>query len=351
MENIISRQYMALATRWSNYFSKNPFTRTRVLLTLLSAGVLILFLILVSGMIYFTFIERISRSEIINYPQTTISPSTERETSSPKDQIHEAEELLFQSILFIDILIFLLLLYPLYFGIGVALKPLERITNKQKQLIADTSHELRTPLALMLSSIEAAILSEKNATTKIFLETQKQDILYLKKLTDDLILTEQTNNHISIDNFIRIDLKEIVEDAITISYNYAKAKNITITQKSTYKNTCIILGSPLHLKRLLLNLIKNAVDYSPNNKTITISTTSERDSVTLEVTDQGVGMNPEELTHITERFYKTDSSRGNSGSGLGLSIVKAIIDSHDAKLVINSNKNKGTTVRCVFKKA
>jgi len=326
MVNIISKQSGGLATKWHKLFAENHFLKTRILITLFMVFALALFLVLTSSLVYIFFIAHIPE----------------------ESYVHEVGETLLYSIVFIDSLMMFFSIPFLYIATKKILDPIERMTKQQNELIANVSHELRTPLALMLSSIDTTLLKNRTAEKyKAVLQTQRADVQYLKKLSDNILYLECTR--IDTDKNI-INLSNIAQNVLHKVQSYAQEKNISITQDIKNKDCTIIHGNKTQLTQLMLNLLKNALDYSPKNTSVSLTLSCKQKEVILTITDHGIGMSKEELKHAQERFYKADTARHNTGTGLGLSIVQAIAQAHNAKLYLQSKKDLGTTVSVTFLK-
>jgi len=324
MATIISKRLEVLATKWHKLFADNHFLKTHVLLTLFMVLALALFLALTSGLVYIFFIGHI--------PEESYA--------------HEVGEALLHSIILIDSIMMTLSLPFLYMATRKILAPIEKMTKQQDELIANVSHELRTPLALMLSSIDATLM--KNHTEdeyKAVLKTQRTDVHYLKKLTDDILHIERVRASAEKNT---VNLADIARSVLQKTASYAEEKNIHILSEIPNSNCTTIHGNKTQLTQLVLNLLKNALDYSPKNTKVSLTLSCSKKTITLTIADQGIGMSKEELKHAQERFYKADTTRNSSGTGLGLAIVQAIADAYDAKLKIKSEKGVGTTVSVVF---
>ena len=129
---------------------------------------------------------------------------------------------------------------------------------------------------------------------------------------------------------------------------FARARGIALIEH--IEPNIFLLGDLNQGKRLLTNLIKNAIDYNRERGTITVSLTQKDERVVLTVSDTGIGIASEDQKHVFERFYKSDKarSRETGGAGLGLSIVAEIVRSHEGKIEMESQINAGTTFRIIF---
>lgn len=208
---------------------------------------------------------------------------------------------------------------------------LEKSYIREKRFISDASHELRTPISVIQSACE---YSEKYEDT---FEEKTETLFMIKKQTLKIrSLMEQLLNISRIEqgdvrlNIQKLDLSALVK---AISANY----HITITPKDQ-----LYVNADKELITILIqNLIENAIKYG-NDSEVTVSVYSQQDEVILVVKDGGIGISEEDLSKIWDRFYRADASRSSAGSGLGLSIVKRIIDLHDGFIHVESKINEGT---------
>lgn len=231
-----------------------------------------------------------------------------------------------------------------YFLAGKTLRPIKEMVDEQNRFITDASHELRTPLTSLKSEIEVNLrdkdLNIKQA--KRLLESNLEEVNNLQSLSDDLIKLAQYQkaNGIILD---KVNLSDISKEAIRKVANLAKHKKITI--KNSIKDF-IIEADRQKLTELLVVFLDNAIKYSPNNTTVTLSCKKQENSVVIDIKDQGMGIEKYEIQNLFDRFYRGDRSRSKQdieGYGLGLSIAKQIVDKHKGSIKVDSEVDKGTT--------
>ena len=228
---------------------------------------------------------------------------------------------------------------------------LERLNSSfemQKNFASNSAHELKTPLATMKASIQVLEMEEEPT-----IEEYKENIEVMKKSVDRLIdivenlLGFTKDEDISLNDTIVIkEILEIVVDELKV---VAENKNISIKIK---EENSLIKGNATLIYRVLFNLVENAIKYNKENGEIFINSILINDKVTISIQDTGYGMDKEELDKIFEPFYRVDKSRSREmgGSGLGLSIVKKIIEKHNGELMVNSIPNIGTSFILKFNK-
>ena len=222
--------------------------------------------------------------------------------------------------------------------------------SMQKQFIADASHELKTPISVIKGMVE--ILNREDfddeEIRKDFLhqiekenhrmEFVVRDLLQLSRLSkDNLILKREV-----------CDFTEILNSCITTFQKMAEDKNLTIVKN--YKNFDQVYVDKELSMTLINNLISNAIKYSDSG-TITVSTFEEEDRYVVSIKDEGVGLSEEDKENVFERFYRVDKarSRASGGSGLGLPIVKSIVEAHNASITVESEEGKGSEFKVYFK--
>jgi len=219
----------------------------------------------------------------------------------------------------------------------------ERIEAMRRDFIANASHELRTPLTVIVGFLEIAMadpgLDVTTRTAHLTLMTEQaqrmqrliQDMLTLSRLESDEFPLKRE----------RVDIKILVE-SIAAEARALSGGRHTIEVAVDGPD---VMGSMEELRSAFANLASNAVRYSPNGGTIRLAWTRGPNSLSFAVTDCGIGIDPEHIPRLTERFYRVDKSRSREtqGTGLGLAIVKHVLLRHGGKLTITSQPGKGST--------
>jgi heavy metal sensor kinase len=222
---------------------------------------------------------------------------------------------------------------------------LEVAFNRQRQFAADASHELRTPLSVIQAESTLALSKERTAEDyKKSLEVISQEVDFMSTVIGNLLQIARNetgeplrSEHMDIKNVLN-NLSPTIE-ALTsekgIQFNLHLAENL------------FVKGDPTKLKQLFNNLFENAVRYTPSGGTITVDATASDGSAVISVSDNGVGIAPEHLSLIFERFYRVDKarSRAEGGAGLGLSIAKQIAELHGGTITVESQLGQGSTFR------
>lgn len=240
-----------------------------------------------------------------------------------------------------------------YYLAGKTLLPIQETMEKQKRFVADSAHELRTPLTIMKTGIETTA-SAKKQTINDYKDLNKDllsEINELIDLSNNLLFLANTDAKNQNTDFKKINISPLCLNQVKFVERYALEKNITISTK--VNKDYYIIGSTELFNRMVINLLKNSIDYGKNGGFIVLSIKQVNNNIFLKISDSGIGIPPEEVKHIFERFYKADKSRNvnGSGTGLGLSIVEEIVKLHNSFINVESEVDKGTTVTIIFKSA
>ena len=223
------------------------------------------------------------------------------------------------------------------------LQPIARANEQQKQFVADASHELRTPVTALKMGTEVALMDKAadKADLRDALQSNLEEADKLETLLNSLLRLSKLDSDSATVSFAEIDLKEAVEQAVAQVQRQAKAKNISIDDE--LDKPLEVHGDRDGLVQMFVILLDNAVKYSPAGSTITITSIKHEHEARVTIADQGVGIEPEALGHVFDRFYRADKARtSNNGFGLGLAIAKHIADLHHGNIVIKSVVGKGT---------
>ncbi len=228
---------------------------------------------------------------------------------------------------------------------------LERSFNRIKEFSADVSHELRTPLTALKGQIEVALLRDRSKEEyRGVLESSLDEIERLTKVVNGLLtLSRGETGKIFLERE-RVHLEELVAEVVSQIYPMMEERNISFDLERDGED--VILGDRNLLKQAFLNLVENAVKYNVEGGSVTVEIQGSDGCVILRVRDTGVGIPEDEVPRIFEKFYRVEKSRARSvgGAGLGLSIVKWIVDAHGGKIEVESVLGKGTSFTVSFPK-
>ena len=222
------------------------------------------------------------------------------------------------------------------------LKRLERI---RQDFVANVSHELRTPLTAIRGYVEALLDEERESVSQgeKFLRIIERHTLRMEKIVSDLLLLSEMESPDRLLNRKPLHFQALISSAMETLRPLAESKQQTFEiGLSTQLPT--VSGDSQKIQQVLVNLISNAISYTQEGGRIVIETHPVRNGVEVSVTDNGIGIPPEHLPRIFERFYRVDKSRSREegGTGLGLSIVKHIIEAHGGKVRVESKPGQGS---------
>lgn len=213
--------------------------------------------------------------------------------------------------------------------------------NREKQFISDASHELRTPVAVISSISEIAALgSKKNKELIDSLKNIYDESKKMNYLISQLLFLSRGDSSTYIKDSEILDLRVILEEVSDEMKVIANKNNIKI--KLIAPEKLKIKADQTLVAKLLINLIDNAIKFNRKNGWVSLSLEKSGVFARVTVTDSGIGINPEKIPLIFNRFYQVDKTSKFSGTGLGLSIVKWIVDIHQGQIEVKSKKEIGT---------
>jgi heavy metal sensor kinase len=216
---------------------------------------------------------------------------------------------------------------------------LDRVFQSQKGFVADASHELRGPLTVIRGNLDLLKRKLGEEDRRESLKAIEQESIEMSKIVDDfLLLAEVESGQPALQQTVW--LKNIIAEEIIRAKALIGRRQIILERQEELT----VQGDPQRLKQLLSNLVDNAIKHTPEDGTITLSLFQDGSWASMEVADNGIGISPEHLPHIFDRFYRVDKarSRGSGGTGLGLAIVKGIAEQHNGKVIVSSEPSKGS---------
>ncbi|MFN8372959.1 MAG: HAMP domain-containing sensor histidine kinase [Anaerolineae bacterium] len=289
----------------------------RLLLIMIIGGVVSLAFAILSGMM----ISRMALSPIKNITQAAASIAdtedlgTRLELHGPKDEISDMTSVF-----------------------NHMMERLEHLFSVQQRFVADVSHELRTPLTAIRGNLE---LIKRYGMDNESLDAIESEVARMSRMVNDLLLLARADyGDLKIDLF-PVDVDTVVSEVYREAKVLAKDRNLQI--KIEDFTPVRVNGNTDRLKQLLLNLISNAIKFTPDGGKITLSLAERDDCAVLQVRDTGIGIPPEAVERIFDRFYQVDAARTNTGggAGLGLAIAKWIVDAHSGTIRAESEVGKG----------
>jgi len=231
------------------------------------------------------------------------------------------------------------------------LTPLRRVEEMRADFVANASHELRTPLAALLGFIETLQGPAKSdaVAREKFLDIMQAQATRMARLIDDLLSLSRIELNAHLQPSTPVDLAVIVRQVVDGLQTLARDREVEI-KVATPESPVIVLGDRDELIRALENLVENALKYGAAGKRVDITlapgqTRAGAPEARLSVRDYGPGIAPEHLPRLTERFYRVDvaDSRQQGGTGLGLALVKHVLNRHGGRLSIESTLGQGAS--------
>ena len=223
---------------------------------------------------------------------------------------------------------------------------LKKLENLRRDFVANVSHELKTPITSIKGFTETLLDGAKNdeASLDMFLNIMLKESNRIQSLVDDLLNLSKIEQNAELDKH-PINLSKVAHHALEMIQPIAQDKNIELIDEIDEQVTA--MADEAKMSQVIVNLLSNAVNYSPLNKTITIRVFMKAQFRVIEVIDQGIGIAEEETFRIFERFYRVDKarSRESGGTGLGLSITKHIVEGYQGTIEVESELGVGSTFR------
>jgi two-component system, OmpR family, sensor kinase len=226
------------------------------------------------------------------------------------------------------------------------LSRLEAAFNEMRQFTADASHELQTPLTILRGEMEIALRSPRSEAEYIeVMKSGLEEIERISLLVEGLLLLARSDAGVLKMDCKPVDLLMVTEEVIDRLVSLARSQQISLTLG--HIESLEVPGDIVHLKRLLFNLVDNAIKYTPRGGNVTVSVEKVETFAVVSVADTGIGVLEEDNQKVFQRFFRSAEARSGTqgGSGLGLSIVKSIAEGHGGKVELTSVPGQGSTFR------
>ena len=239
----------------------------------------------------------------------------------------------------------ILLLFISIYLTNKTIKPIKESFEKQKEFIANASHELKTPLTIIRTNT-SLVLSNSRETVESqskWLNYINNQIERMAKLIDEMLSLAKLDTGKELEEFTIFDISKLINNVLLTFEAVLFENNIELS--SNIDEEIIIKGDRESIKKVFIILLDNAIKYTNNSGKIDVELIKDKNKIKLKIKNTGEGIKKEDLDKIFERFYRVDTSRARDtgGYGLGLSIAKSIVESHNGKIYAESNIGKDTT--------
>ncbi len=224
---------------------------------------------------------------------------------------------------------------------------LETSFHQVNRFSADASHELRTPLTVLQGELESMARSSSNLPIEIrdTIGSALEETQRLAKIVENLLAISRLEAGEARKQLERLDFAELARSTADQMRLLAEEKNIHLDCNGA--EHVEVDADPARLKQVVVNLLDNAIKYTPEKGRVSISVVKQDSRAVLEVEDNGIGISTDDLPHVFERFYRADKARSRQmgGTGLGLSIVRSICLAHGGRVTVNSTEGRGSLFR------
>ncbi len=218
---------------------------------------------------------------------------------------------------------------------------------REHQFTSDTSHELRAPLAIVQGEATLALnQSRSEEDYRQHLESISQQVSQMSSLVSKLLFLDRADSGRENLTLADVSLKAVLSDIVEVTRFVREAKGLKLI--SDLPEDAVVKGDEVRLRELFLNLVDNAIKYTPSGGEITLSLAKEGGLAKITVKDTGPGISEEHLPHLFERFYRVNKGDGTEGNGLGLAICRRIAELHKGNIEVQSKTNEGTAFTVVL---
>jgi two-component system phosphate regulon sensor histidine kinase PhoR len=219
-----------------------------------------------------------------------------------------------------------------------------RVEAVRRDFVANVSHELRTPLAAVKSVIETlqAGALEEPEMARDFLERADNEVDRMVRMVEELLELSRIESGEAPMEERSVDVGLVVADAVTRLESQAHKQGLRLSLELPH-DLPLVIGDADHLERVVVNLVQNAIKFTPAGGRVVVRVTASGERVVVSVADTGAGIFPEDLDRVFERFYKADRAREGGGTGLGLAVAKHTVEAHGGSISVESEPGRGST--------
>ena len=227
---------------------------------------------------------------------------------------------------------------------------LENLDKQRNQFVSNASHEMKTPLAsvkILVETLQGMYPLDEDMTRE-FLSDINSEVDRMNRLITDLLSLAKREETDPSKEFDEVDISAVTRDVCRKLIPMARSRNITLTM--TEPEEAWVEGSGGALEQMMVNLVDNAIKYTPEGGKVSVDIARNGRNWLLIVKDTGIGIAKEDIPYIFDRFYRVDKarSRATGGTGLGLAIVKDVVQHHGGNITVTSAPGGGTTMRVVL---
>lgn len=232
---------------------------------------------------------------------------------------------------------------------------LERLASYRRHFIGDVSHELKTPIFNIQGFIHTLLdgaIDDPEVNIK-YLNRAAKNVDRLQSIVEDLETINKLEAGQMVLDLQEFDLHELTDEVFADLEMRANERNVRLAYKDGANQHYRVRADKESIRQVLINLIHNSIKYGRQDGLTKVSFYNMENFILLEISDNGIGINPEHLSHVFDRFYRVDRSRSRDagGTGLGLAIVKHIIEAHQQTVNVRSNVGQGSTFGLTLEKA
>ncbi|WP_270998599.1 two-component system histidine kinase PnpS [Listeria seeligeri] len=231
---------------------------------------------------------------------------------------------------------------------------IRHLENVRSEFVTNVSHELKTPVTALKGFAETLLdgAMYDEALLKKFLTIIKEESDRLHRLIMDILALSRIEQNPVTENVGTVDVDDVIDQSVRTIFELATEKNIQVSAPEKTIPPVIIETNRDQLQQILINLLSNAINYTPVDGKVEVKLMERESEVIIEVTDNGIGIPAKDIDRVFERFYRVDKarSRHSGGTGLGLSIVKHLVENCGGRIEVESQEEVGSTFRVTLPK-